>query len=266
MAINLSKISNALNWPKPKTLKDVQAFLGLTGYYHRFHQGYGLIAQPLTQLLKKDNQGRLNWNEATQLAFSTLKQALVSSPVLATQDFRKEFVIECDASGMGIGAILMQEKRPIAYFSKALSSKNWSKSAYEREIMSLVLAVQHWSPYLLGRKFTIFTDQCSLKHLLEQQIATPAQQKWGAKLLGYNFKIIYKPGKSNAAADALSREAELKIAAITLPYWVDWEQIEKELQEDSSLQKKLFRTCKKMLLRIHITLGFRTYYIIKADW
>jgi hypothetical protein len=113
----------------------------------------------------------------------------------------------------------MQEKRPIAYFSKALGTRNLTKSAYEKELMAMVLAIQHWRPYLLGRKFVVSTDQKSLKQLLQQRIATAEQQNWAAKLLGYDFDIVYKQGKLNKGADALSRmneEAELK--AIT-SYW-----------------------------------------------
>ncbi|KAI5418586.1 hypothetical protein KIW84_042997, partial [Lathyrus oleraceus] len=100
-------------------------------------------------------------------------------------------------------------KKPIAYFSKALSIiNNLSKSAYEKELMALVLAVQHWRPYLLGRKFVVYSDQKSLRHLLQQRITTADQQNWIAKLLGYHFEVVYKPGSENKAADALSRMHE----------------------------------------------------------
>jgi ribonuclease HI len=131
--------------------------------------------------------------------------------VLALPDFTKDFVIECDASGGGVGAILMQQKRPIAYFSKALT-----KSAYEKELMAVVLAIQHQRPYLLGRKFIVLTDQRSLKQLVQQRIVTAEQQNWAAKLLGYNFEIIYKQGKMNKGANGLSRVNEgMELSGIT---------------------------------------------------
>jgi hypothetical protein len=143
-----------------------------------------------------------------QKAFEELKQKLTSTLVLSLPDFSKPFVIECDASGVGLGAILMQDKKPIAYYSKALGVKNLTKSAYEKELMAVVLAIQHWRPYLLGRKFIVSTDQKSLKELMQQKIVTAEQQNWAAKLLGYNFDIVYKQGRLNKGADALSRMHE----------------------------------------------------------
>lgn len=122
----------------------------------KFIKDYGKVARPLTELTKKD---AFLWNDQTQRAFDKLKRCLTTVPVLALPDFNKEFIIECDASGIGIGAILMQEKQPIAYFSKALGVRNLTKSAYEKELMAVVLAVQHWRPYLLGRRFIVSTDQ-----------------------------------------------------------------------------------------------------------
>lgn len=116
--------------------------------------------------------------------------------------------MECDAFGVGLGTILMQEKRPIAFFSKAIRGKNLAKSAYERELMVVALAIQHWRPYLMGQHFTVTTDQKSLKQLWQQKITTPDQQNWATKLLGYQFDIVYKLGVENRGVDALSRVPE----------------------------------------------------------
>ena len=102
------------------------------------------------------------------MAFENLKDKLTSSPVLSLLDFSKEFAIECDASGHGIRAILLQEQRPVAFFNKALAANNVSKLVYEKEMMALVLAMQHWRHYLMGRPFKVFTNHKSLKHLLQQ--------------------------------------------------------------------------------------------------
>lgn len=146
-------------------------------------------------------------------------------------------MIECDASGTGVGAVLMQERRPIAYFSKSLADRTLTRSAYERELMGLVLAVQHWRPYLVGQKFVVRTDHRSLKHLLSQKIVTPSQQIWVAKLLGYDFEIEYKTGISNVVADALSRRGEGgSLAALSGPEWIGLADVLAEQREDVDIQ------------------------------
>ncbi|KAF7817723.1 putative mitochondrial protein [Senna tora] len=138
-------------------------------------------------------------------AFEALKAAMTSVPVLAMPNFSLPFEMETDASGYGVGAVLIQGKRPIAYFSQMLSNQAHKCSVYERELMAIVLAVKKWRHYLIGHKFVIRTDQKALKYLLEQCII---DADWASKLMGYNFEIQYKPGAENKAADALSRRGE----------------------------------------------------------
>jgi len=127
---------------------------------------------------------------------------------LTLPNFSQPFVIECDASGLGIGAVLMQERRPIAYLSEALKGKAMHMSTYEKELFALLTAIQKWRPYLLGQSFVVRIDQQSLKFLLEQKVGTHFQQKWLTKLLGYDFIVEYKKGVYNWVADALSRKDE----------------------------------------------------------
>lgn len=141
--------------PKPKTIKALREFLGLIGYYRRFIKDYGKMARPLTNLLKK---GQFAWSSQASEAMAKLKKAITTAPVLSLLEFIQRFHIECDALGRGVRAVLTQNKRPIAYFNKALSEGSLSKSIYEKELMSLVLAIQHWRPYLLGQKFMMHTD------------------------------------------------------------------------------------------------------------
>ena len=124
--------------------------MGLIGYYRKFLQGYGSITRPLTDQLGKDSYG---WTQKADSAIIQLKKAMCSVPVLALPDFSVPFIVEADASRVGLGAILMQNGRPMAYFSKMLSPRARLKSIYERELMAIVLAVKKWRPYLLGRKF-----------------------------------------------------------------------------------------------------------------
>lgn len=116
-----------------------------------------------------------------------------STLVLAMPDFNKTFEVHTDASEVGIGAVLVQEGRPISYISKGLGPKKTEWSTYVKEMMAIVEAVRLWKPCLLGQRFRIITDQQPLKHMLEQRIVTPEQQKFVAKLLGFDFKILYRP-------------------------------------------------------------------------
>jgi hypothetical protein len=140
----------------------------------------------------------------------------VTAPVLALPDFSKQFVVETDASGKGIGAVLMQDQHPIAYISKSLGPKQQAMSVYERELLAIVYAVQKWGSYLSHAPFIIKTDQKSIKHMLDQKLNTPFQQVWVAKLLGFDFVIQYKEGSSNVAADALSRKDGAELLALLL--------------------------------------------------
>jgi hypothetical protein len=197
-----TKIGAMKNCPNPRTPKALRGFLGLTGYYRKFVKGYRGVAAPLTALLKKNS---FSWNENAEAAFRHLKELMTTPPVLGLPDFTKKFIIECDASEAGIGAVLMQNGRPLAYLSQALKGKSLFISTYEKELLSLVMAVWKWRHYLLGQSFVVRTDQQALKYLLEQRVGTAAHKKWVSKLQGYDFMVEYKRGRENKVADALSR-------------------------------------------------------------
>lgn len=208
VAVDPSKIECIRNWAKPKTLKGLRGFLGLAGYYRKFVRNFGIIAKPLTNMLKI---GGFTWTPESEVAFEALKTAMTTTPVLALPDFTKEFVIECDASGVGIGAVLSQQGHPIAYLSKALAPRHIALSVYDKEMLAVVYAVEHWRTYLLGHHFRIYTDHRTIEYFLGQRITTPAQQKWLLKLIGYDYSIHYKAGKNNIAPDALSRKGDLAV-------------------------------------------------------
>jgi hypothetical protein len=211
------------DWPHPKNLKILHGFMALTGYYHKFVKNYGNIAAPLTALLKKNS---FTWTPTAAQDFQTLKMAMCTTPVLALPDFTKTFVLECDASGKGIGIVLMQEGRPLAFTSKQLSERNLGKSIYEKEMLDILHVVDPWHPYLLGQFFQIKTDHQSLKYFMKQHIFSPEQQKWVTKLFGYDYEIIYKKGKDNVVADALSQKYEDEGSLFSLSFIVpDWLQV-----------------------------------------
>ncbi|GKB40626.1 ty3-gypsy retrotransposon protein [Tanacetum coccineum] len=199
------KVSAVREWPIPQSQRHVRGFLGLAGYYRRFIKGYATLAAPLTDLLRKDG---FKWGDRESEAFKALKQQLSTTPVLGLPDFEKTFTVETDASGDGIGAVLLQNNKPICYFSRKLGPRMRLAATYQKELFAIVEAVFKWRQYLLGRRFIIRTDHKSIKELMQQVIQTPIQQKYVRKLMGFDFAIEYKPGVLNQVADAFSRMYE----------------------------------------------------------
>ncbi|CAL8152375.1 unnamed protein product [Prunus armeniaca] len=194
VGVDRKKIQCIETWPKPATIKGLRGFLSLAGYYRKFVKDFGLISKPLTDMLRKDG---FVWSTKAEKAFETLTDALTTTPILALLDFNKDFVIECNASNGGIGAILSQDCHPIAYLSKALSTKNRSPSVYDKEMMAIVHAMEQWRPYLLGRKFKILTDHQTIRYFLEQRITTTTQEKSLLKLLATHQLILNAQSVSN---------------------------------------------------------------------
>jgi hypothetical protein len=146
VATDPAKVSAVLQWPSPTSVKGLRSFLGLASYYRRFVRNFGIIAKLLIDLLKKGTL--FIWTVEHQQAFEVLKMALTSAPVLALPNFQKSFVIETDASGVGIGTVLMQSGHPLAFLSKALGPRSQGLSAYEKEYMAIIMVVDHWRSYL----------------------------------------------------------------------------------------------------------------------
>ena len=141
VATDKSKTEAMLHWPVPKSVTELRAFLGLTGYYRHFVRNYGIIAKPLTQLLRKK---MFSWSDQANQAFLQLKEAMSTSPVLALPDFTQPFTVEIDTCDGGIGAVLLQHGQPIAFLSKALEPAQQSTSIYEKEFLALIMAMEKW--------------------------------------------------------------------------------------------------------------------------
>lgn len=218
------KIAKVASWPTPQNSKDVRSFLGLAGYYRKFVQHFGIVARPLFNLLKKHTP--FQWTAETETAFQVLKQKLIQAPVLQLPDFAKTFLIDTDACDTGVGAVLQQDGHPIAYMSKPLGPRNMGLSTYEKECLAVLMAIEQWRPYLQHREFMIRTDQRSLVHLDDQRLTTIWQQKAFTKLLGLQYKISYRKGPENNAADALScRHHNDTLSLLTIstcqPAWLE---------------------------------------------
>jgi hypothetical protein len=179
----------------------------LASFYRRFVKNFSTLAAPLTEIVKKSVG--FKWGSEQDRAFIEIKERLCGTPLLALLDFSKTFEIECDASGIGIGAVLMQEKRPITYFSEKLNGAALNYSTYDKELYALVRALETWQHYLWSKEFVIHTDHESLKHLKGEGKLNRRHAQWIEFIEIFPYVIKYKQGKENIVADALSRRYAL---------------------------------------------------------
>ncbi|CAK9834632.1 Retrovirus-related Pol polyprotein from transposon 17.6 [Anthophora retusa] len=194
-------------FPVPKTAKNIKQFLGLAGYYRRFIPKFSHIAKPLTSLLKKD--AKFEWNREQEKAFTNLRDMLCTEPILQYPDFAKPFIVTTDASGYAVGAVLSQgnvgKDLPIAYASRLLNGPELNYATIEKECLAIMYAVQYFRPYLYGREFLLVTDHRPLVWMHSVKDPSSRLVRWRLKLAEFEYKIIYKEGKVNMNADALSR-------------------------------------------------------------
>lgn len=215
-----SKTEAILKWPTPTNPTELWGFLGLNGYYRKFVKDYGIIAKPPINLLKKK---QLLWSDVADQAFQELKKATSSTTVLAMPNFNDVFTMETDACASGIGVVLLQKGQPIAFFSKELATMHQHLSIYEKEFLAVIMAVERWRPYLQRQEFITITDHKSLSCLGDQYLQSELQKKAMTRLMGLQFKIVYKKGLDNLVADALSRVGHaMAIPAVSeiLPLWI----------------------------------------------
>lgn len=209
------KVAAVRNFPQPTNVKSLRSFLGLASWYRRFVRDFATTSRPLTQLLRKNCSWR--WGPEQEGAFQTLKQRLVSAPVLACPDFDKPFILNVDASNSGLGAALTQEadgkEVVIAYASRLLSEQEKNYSTTEKECLALVWSLKKFRPYLEGYHFTAVTDHSALKWLLKLPEPTGRLARWIMEIQQYDFEVKYRKGVLNRVADALSRQPEDLAAA-----------------------------------------------------
>lgn len=221
------KVSAVKHWPVPNALKELRSFLGFCSYYRRFIEGFSKVAGPLHDCVnlcssqapaaKADKLFKLSWTPECQRAFEHLKERLTSAPTLGYADFTLPFMLETDASSLGLGAVLYQfqggRKTVIAYASRRLRGAEHNDRNYSSmklELLALKWAVvEKFRSYLLGSKFTILTDNNPLCHLNTAKLGA-IEQRWVAQLAVFDFVVQYRPGRCNTAADALSRRPGLE--------------------------------------------------------
>ena len=207
------KIRAINDWEEPRTVKQVQAFLGLCNFYRRFIRSFGAIARPLTQLTRKDVLFR--FGDAERRAFEELKKRITEAPVLAHFDRTKKLVFEADSSDYVTGGVLSQigedgELHPVAFFSKNLSPAECNYEIYDKELLAIVKGFELWQPELVASEqiVDVITDHRALEYFMTTKKLTRRQARWAELLSQYNFQIVYRPGRLNERADALSRRSQ----------------------------------------------------------
>ena len=210
MAPDPEKLSTLMQYPVPGDADQLRAFLGFVGYYRVFIPDFSSVASPLTQLFKKGVQW--NWSTECQEAFEYLRKCLISRPILEYPDYDKKFLIATDASGYGMGAVLMQEhdgiEKPIAYASKLLTKAEKNYSVTEKEGLAVVWALKKFKTLIYGYPIEIFTDHQALVHLFRNKISEGRLGRWCLSVQDFNPSITYRPGKRNILPDCLSRLRE----------------------------------------------------------
>jgi len=204
ISVDPSKVEAVLKWERPKSATEIRSFVGLAGYYRRFIEGFSKIVAPLTQLTRKDQP--FAWTDRCEGSFQELKQKLTSAPVLVIPDTSRPFEVYCDASHQGLGCVLMQERKVVAYASRQLKSHEKNYPTHDLELATVVFALKIWKHYLYGAQFQVFSDHKSLKYLFDQKELNMRQRRWMEFLKDFDFELLYHPRKLNVVADALSRK------------------------------------------------------------
>jgi hypothetical protein len=210
--VDPAKVKEIVAWSIPTTVMDIWSFLRLAGYYRRFIKGFSKIAKPMTSLLEKGRE--FKWDKKCQDSFNQLKLRLMSPPVLVMPDLQKGFDIYCDASGQGLGCVLMQEGHVIAYASRNLRKQELNYPTHDLELVVVVHALKIWRHYIMGIKSQVYTDHKSMKYIFTQKGLNLRQHRWMELIKDYDLEIHYHPGKADLVADALSRKEHVHSAVV----------------------------------------------------
>jgi ribonuclease HI len=191
---------------------EIRSFLGLAGYYYRFIENFSNIAKSMIELLKTNTP--YVWSDKCEASFQELKTRLTTIPVLTLPDVSKDFIVYCDASRQGLGCVLTQGGKVVAYASRQLRKHEENYPTHDLELVAVIYALKIWRHYLMGNKCDIYTDHKSLKYIFTQSKLNLRQRRWLELIKDYDLNIHYHPGKANVVADALSRKHYCKILMV----------------------------------------------------
>jgi len=259
---NPEKVAAIRNYPEPRNVKQLQSFLGCANYYRRFVRNYADKAHALTRLTRKDV--KWTWGDPEQKSFDCIKDCLTTSPVLSYPDFSKIFLVYTDSSGWAVGAVLSQMQRlpgedddrevVIAYTSKHLTDREKKWSTTELEAYAIIHAVTVFRPYLYGRSFIAITDHRSLEWLMSKREPAGRLARWACKLMEYDIKIGYRPGKTNQNADCLSR---IPVNQVTIEF-SDVENWKRAQERDEFCERM------RKMIKEYPNISHRKYHILDS--
>jgi len=204
VSIDPTKIKAIQNWEAPRNASEIRIFMGLAGYYRRFIKDFSRIAAPLTSLTQKE--AKFEWGEAQEKTFSNLKDLLTHAPVLSLPEGDNDFSIYSNPFGLGLGCVLMQHGKVIAYALRQLTEYEKNYPTHDLELATVIFSLKLWRHYLFGTKSQLFTDHKSLKYIFSQQTLNTRQQQAMELIKDYVYEILYHPGKANVVVDALCRK------------------------------------------------------------
>jgi hypothetical protein len=211
ISVDTSKVKDTLSWKTPQNISDIRSFLGLTGYYRRFIEGFSKISKPMMELLAKGKT--FEWTPRREASFQELKKRLTTTSVLTMPDMEKSFSIYCDASGQGLGCVLVQDGHVVAYASRQLRKHEEKYPTHDLELAAVVHALKIWRHYIIGKRCEVYSDHKSLKYIFTQPDLNLRQWRWLELIKDYDLGILYHPGKANVVADALSRRSHVNMLA-----------------------------------------------------
>lgn len=206
LRVDPQKVEAISSWPIPTSISEVRSFHGLASFYRRFIHNFSAVMSPITDCMKGVT---FSWSEDASQAFAQIKLKLTTAPVLVLPNFDIPFELNCDASKLGIGAVLSQNGKPVAFYSEKLAGARARYSTYDIEFYAIIQAIKHWRHYLAHREFILFTDHVALKYLGTQDKISSRHASWTAYLQQFTFVIKHQSGKLNKVADALSRRFAL---------------------------------------------------------
>ena len=217
IAVDPSKVEVVLNWDRPRNMTEIRIFLGLASYYRRFVENFSRIAAPMTKLTRKDVS--FVWDNKCEEAFNELKRGLMSATVLVVPNQEVMRTVYTDDTRSGLGCVMMQEGKVIAYASRQLKPHEQNYPTHDLELAAVIFALKIWRFYLYCIRFEVFTDHQNLKYLFTQRDLNLRQRRWAEYMVDYDFTLQYHPGKANVVADALSRKSHGLMACLALDFW-----------------------------------------------